>query len=309
MVEGLISVIIPTYNGGHKVLRALESLRNQTDLNFEVIVVNDGSTDNTRDVLEQVKGKYPFSIKLIHQSNQGRSAVRNRGAREAAGTILVFMDDDMRHRPDGIALHSRHHAMFPGSIVVGDQLEDFDAVTKDIQVYKGILARKWSAPLQNKKDPMTRDNLFLTAANFSLPKNLFFKLEGFDERLTDAEDFDLGLRAIQAGIPVYFNGNIIGWHDDFITCRSYIKRLRQYQEAQKRIRLLKPDLYEGYNRHKVTAAKGIKRIVFWLFGHKFWVKAIDNEKWIKFLPKAIRYRIYTLVIDSLYSHFQQTEIE
>ena len=68
-----LSIVIPTYNRGDKIKSTLDSLNNQTFTDFEVIIVNDGSTDNTRDVLNNLKGNYSFPINLIHQDNLGRS--------------------------------------------------------------------------------------------------------------------------------------------------------------------------------------------------------------------------------------------
>jgi len=87
-----ISVIIPTYNTANLVGEAIESVYNSTYKNFEIIVVDDGSTDNTKQVIEQLKQKFEFSY--IHQQNIGLAGARNTGIEKATGDFLVFLDSD-----------------------------------------------------------------------------------------------------------------------------------------------------------------------------------------------------------------------
>jgi glycosyltransferase involved in cell wall biosynthesis len=91
----LISVIIPTYNYGHYVTQAVESALAQSYQPVEVIVVDDGSTDDTREKLAALGDK----IRYIHQTNQGLSAARNTGIREARGEWLAFLDSDDAFHP------------------------------------------------------------------------------------------------------------------------------------------------------------------------------------------------------------------
>lgn len=87
-----ISVIIPTYNTANLVGQAIESVNNSTYKNFEIIVVDDGSTDNTKEVIEQLKIKFDFIY--IYQQNKGLAGARNTGIENARGDFLVFLDSD-----------------------------------------------------------------------------------------------------------------------------------------------------------------------------------------------------------------------
>jgi glycosyltransferase involved in cell wall biosynthesis len=97
------SVVIPAYNYGHCIERAVRSVLNQSYPVFEVIVINDGSTDDT-DVLMQslMEGDNP-RLRYITQSNQGLSAVRNMGVEESTYPWLVFLDADDEMCPEGLA--------------------------------------------------------------------------------------------------------------------------------------------------------------------------------------------------------------
>ncbi len=90
MTNPLVSVIIPTYNRTQYICEAVDSVLAQTYRNIEVIVVDDGSTDNTEEILSQ----YDSKIKYVFQNNAGPSAARNNGIKQARGDLLAFLDSD-----------------------------------------------------------------------------------------------------------------------------------------------------------------------------------------------------------------------
>ena len=92
----LISVIIPMYNSEKTILNALESVRTQTYKgDFEIIVVDDGSVDDSSALVKDYIQKYPkLNIRLIHQENKGVSSARNTGLKNAKGEILTLLDSD-----------------------------------------------------------------------------------------------------------------------------------------------------------------------------------------------------------------------
>ncbi len=288
-----VSIIIPTYNGAHKIVRALEAVRQQGRQGFEVIVVIDGSTDDTEAVIRR-QGTGLENLRIIVQKNGGRSISRNHGAKIAQGELLIFLDDDMRPTADWLQTHLAKQTQHPNTIQVGGQLEDFAVIQTDFQHYKAQLSRKWSAEVP-QKEPLQKHNLFLTAANFSISKALFFQLGGFDERLTDAEDFDLGVRAFQQGIPIYFDKDNIAWHDDFITCQSYIKRLKQYAQAHQKLLALNPETYASYPQYQPQSMSFTKKVVYSFFRAGYWVWLIDRMNVLKILPARLRYKLYDII--------------
>ena len=89
-----ISVIIPAYNAKDYIRTCLDSVLQQTFQDFEIIAVNDGSKDNTLDILNEYKEKYPEKIHVISQENQGLSVTRNNGVAAAKGEYVFFLDSD-----------------------------------------------------------------------------------------------------------------------------------------------------------------------------------------------------------------------
>ena len=95
--EFAISVIIPAYNSEKTIVKALDSVRKQTSSQYikEVLVINDGSTDNTKKIVENYKEEYDtFPIQLINKDNGGVSTARNRGLSLAQGNWIALLDSD-----------------------------------------------------------------------------------------------------------------------------------------------------------------------------------------------------------------------
>ena len=89
-----ISVITPSYNRGHLLKRCYESLCRQELTDFEWIVVDDGSTDNTRQIVESFRKENKICVRYIYQKNAGKHSAHNTGAKNAAGELFVCLDSD-----------------------------------------------------------------------------------------------------------------------------------------------------------------------------------------------------------------------
>jgi glycosyltransferase involved in cell wall biosynthesis len=91
----LLSVVIPTYNYAHTLPRAVGSVLSQIDVMVaELLVINDGSTDDTRAVLDNLQDRASASIRVIHKENGGPASVRNLGIAQARGRFILFLDAD-----------------------------------------------------------------------------------------------------------------------------------------------------------------------------------------------------------------------
>jgi glycosyltransferase involved in cell wall biosynthesis len=291
-----ISVIIPTYNGAHKLPVILEALRKQTLQPNEIIIVVDGSTDHTKEVLDHYGVQIP-NLKTFYQSNKGRAAVRNAGASKASGELLVFFDDDMEPEEHCIQKHAEHHSRISNSVLTGATPDKVSKNDKDIQQFKAWLSRKWTKTLKKSQgEPLQRNNIFLGAANFSISKELFFQLGGFDEQLTDAEDFDFAVRAFEKGVSLYYDHNAFAWHLDPMTGKKLIERQRQYRRALERLLELKPELYRQFSIVSQIPPRGLKKTFFSFFAKQFWVIWLDQTYFKAIIPRKLRYKIYDLIV-------------
>lgn len=118
----LVSVIIPCYNYGHFLAEAIESVARQSYPATEIVVVDDGSTDNTA----AVAARYP-AVRYVYQQNQGLSAARNTGIRQSQGAYLVFLDADDWLLPEALATNAQQLQRHPqAAFVAGAHLKIYD---------------------------------------------------------------------------------------------------------------------------------------------------------------------------------------
>ena len=292
-----LSIIVPTYNGAAKIPLLLESLLRQTFRDFELVVVIDGSKDKTEEILQSYRNRFK-AFKIISQVNSGRSVVRNRGASEASGDVLIFYDDDMEPNSDSVDRHNSFHKNYEG-ILVGNPVEFKNSEKTDFQNYKARLTSIWTKKYSEGLTLLNHSNLFFTAANCSIAKKLFFAMEGFDERLTDVEDYDFGYRALERKIPVFFDKSNRAIHHDPITAKKYIHRLRLYGMAHSKLYELHPER----KKNLIINRSYLKRMLYRSIANPYLVGLIDQGFFNKVFPESIRFKIYDFVIQALAVEF------
>lgn len=181
----MISVIIPTYNHASSLAHTIESVLAQQDVDLELIVVNDGSTDNTRELLQP----YEDRITVIHQENKGRNPARNRGFEVAKGDQLIFLDADADLEPDALARLSA-------------ALNDTDAAFAYGDFKYGF---KHFATGPFDVDRLKTTNYIHTSA--LIDRSAF---PGFDNTIKRFQDWDLWLTITSAGgTGVYVPGELM----------------------------------------------------------------------------------------------------
>lgn len=115
-----ISVVIPYYNREHTLLRALDSVRDQTEQDFEIIAVDDGSTDGSYALVEAYRQRHPgLRLRNIRQENGGPSAARNNGVRHAVGEFVAFLDSDDSWAPDKLRIQHGFMEAHPEVMMTG----------------------------------------------------------------------------------------------------------------------------------------------------------------------------------------------
>jgi glycosyltransferase involved in cell wall biosynthesis len=294
-----ISVIIPTYNGANKIFRLLDSLSIQTLIPDQIIIVIDGSSDGTYELLLNYHNNFINSnnLKIIRQSNKGRSITRNTGANHASHELLIFIDDDMILDINFISAHFTHHSIYKNSLVTGPTVNLTS--NSPFDKFRNMLSHRWSSEF-NKYDnlPLPKNITYLTAANFSILKFNFVKLCGFDEQLKDAEDFDLAYRAILANYNIFYLHNAYALHSDNINFSNYIKRFRDYKSSHQILRNSKYELYKDHPILKIYDPSLSKKIIFSFFSNIFFIKLMENNLFLSLFPQFILNKLYDLILTS-----------
>jgi len=201
-----VSIVIPTYNYGHYIEAAIDSALNQRYKNIEIIVVDDGSTDDTRSRLQPYHRD--LRVNIITQSNRGAAAARNRGMRAATGKFIAFLDADDTYRPDNIAVKI---AFLTAHREFAWCYSNWAWVDEEGRVIRlGNEPKMSLAHLQ-----MSGNALPLVLQGYKLQTNVFlFRREvldtvgGFDESLTVLEDHDLFMRAA-AAFPISYVDDVL----------------------------------------------------------------------------------------------------
>ncbi|MBI5963252.1 MAG: glycosyltransferase family 2 protein [Chloroflexi bacterium] len=182
-----VTVIIPAYNRAELIGEALNSIFAQTYQNFEVIIVDDGSTDDTARVLKPLAEA--GAIRYIHQENLGVSAARNRGITEARGEYMAFLDSDDLFEPEKLELQVEYMQTHPEAGLVHSGFTKFDNHGNDL----GYRDTSWFSDMIYPQ--MLLYWTTLMAANTVLvPKRVFDSVGLFDESLRIGEDLDLWRR-------------------------------------------------------------------------------------------------------------------
>ncbi len=178
-----VSVIIPTYNRCGWIKHAIDSVLQQTYQNFELLIIDDGSTDITKSIL----AKYESSIKYYYQENKGVASARNLGIRKAKGDYLCFLDSDDRWLKRKLETQLRLVESDPDiKVCYTDEIW----IRNGIRVNQKKIHQKYSGWIYQKCLPLC----IISPSSVLIHREVFEKVGLFDEEKTVCEDYDLWLR-------------------------------------------------------------------------------------------------------------------
>lgn len=216
-----ISVVIPTYNSARYVTQAINSVLVQTYLDYEIVVVDDGSTDNTRQVLEP----YFDYIRYIYQENAGVSAARNRGIREAKGKWVAFLDADDYYLPEKLAQQIAQATGHPNLAIINSGwrlVDEQGEPLSDCEPWKHL-------PELDLETWVLEKPVLPSAMMFS--RQWLEKAGGFDSRFDPVEDIDLVLRLVIMGGEGVWTPNVTVCYRQHSSnaSRNAIRQAKQYE--------------------------------------------------------------------------------
>ncbi|MGL6140662.1 MAG: glycosyltransferase family 2 protein, partial [Planktothrix sp.] len=185
-----ISIIIPAYNCDRYIGQAVESILNQTYPADEIIIIDDGSQDNTREVLQP----YSDYIRYVYQENQGVSVARNHGLNLARGEFIVFLDADDIFLPDKLAAQI---AIFQAQPHLGLVQSGWRRVNQQGETL--MEATPWDYVPELNLENWLRWKPLGTMGTLMFRREWLLKIDGFEPGLAHAEDVDLILRIALLG--------------------------------------------------------------------------------------------------------------
>jgi glycosyltransferase involved in cell wall biosynthesis len=292
-----ISVIIPTYNRRETLLRCLRQYERQTFPldRFEVIVVDDGSTDGTWEMLVELRGKLRYRLSCFWKENAGPGTSRNLGIRNATGEVLLIIGDDIL--PDD-ALLSEHHAwhtdLHPEDErgVLGFVTWDSDPPPSPFMIW---LERGYQNAYHLIRHGEEVPWRFTYTGNISV-KRAFLETacELFDERMPPYgfEDIEWGFRLHKKGLRLFHNRDAIGYHRHRLTLEDSLRRTRKAGQSARVLRDLNKEVHDGIMEN-LFSGTGWKRILQKTFSRPLVVRGVV-------LPLA-KYLEHRRIISFLYA--------
>ncbi len=203
-----VSVIIPVYNGEKYIKQTLKSVLNQTFQDFEIIVVDDGSTDRSRQRIQSLDDQ---RIHYFYQANSGCPAIpKNRGIKKAKGKYIAFLDQDDLFLPKKIESQLK---------LIEGSTPKIDAVICNCFIYnetsKKNIGKNWAKNFRIMPEKISERLIkgnFIVTSSVGLVRKGFFRKNGFlDEKLKIADDYDLWLRLAKDSQIKFISKPLVKW--------------------------------------------------------------------------------------------------
>jgi len=249
--EPLVSVVMPVYNSEKYLQRAIDSVFNQSYKNYEFIIIDDGSTDGSVEIINEYKNK----IVYVYQENAGASAARNKGIEVSKGELIAFLDSDDLWYPDKLKIQVNVYHRYPEASIIHTEVD------KQKQ-FNGYLPT-------NEQDLLPRIKPFsevfqhtnLKTPSVMIPRSVLDRVGLFDTSLPTAEDKDLFLRCSYQQQVVYipaklaycsvFPGSLCddlrSYHDNLKVIDRFLKLNPEFiKKNQALVNKVKSEVYYDY---------------------------------------------------------------
>jgi glycosyltransferase involved in cell wall biosynthesis len=274
-----IAVVIPAFNGGKYVESAVRSVLSQSLMPAEVVVVDDGSTDDTAERVRCLAAIQP-TIKLVRRDNAGVSAARNLGVRNTSADLIAFLDCDDFWYPFKLAHQTQFLAMNPDCVVVGTHLDYFGEDGR----LPGVVGEP--TPDERQDDIRRARYMPIQLSSWVVRRWAFHQAGEFDEQLAQGEDVDLLARLARLGTVRILPGSAQGGYrlhkgsassDSFFAARDAVRFVRARLAARDAGADLTIEEYRRNNPTKPPTRSDRARFAFREsgveFGRRHWTQA------------------------------------
>ncbi len=276
----LVGVVIPNFNYSKYLPEAIDSVLAQTYPNIEIIVVDDGSTDNSIDILQNYDGK----IRVIQQTNSGVSVARNRGVSESRGRFIAFLDADDSWLPRKIERQIERFSTEKDLGLVHVGVNETDAVGNTLKIRRDGMEGAISHELL-----LLRSAVLGGGSGLMVPRDVYDEVGGFDPKLSTSADWELFYR-IASRYPIGFvSDTLVNYRMHGTNMHGNIPRMQSellyafgkiFRDEDRAIQSIKRKSYG--NLHQVLAGS------YYRNGHYLqFLKSAVKSLW--FTPNNIKY--------------------
>lgn len=296
-----ISVIIPVYNGETTIRETIESVLNQTFTDFELIVIDDGSTDSTWEAIAQISDP---RIQAFSYPNCGSNASRNRGLEKSSGTYISFIDADDLWTPDKLESQYRTLQDCPEA---GLAYSWTDCIDESSQFLRPDSRATFSGDVFA---PMLLAHFLSNGSNPLIRRQVFQKLGNFDETLKFAEEWEMYLRVARHYPFVVVPKPQILYRQSANSMSMNVAQMeasaidvieKTFAQAPEALQYLKPrSLGNIYKYLTVKALEGTSARQRGISGFRFYLNALRNDRNLLTAPVTLKV-LYKAAIISLFS--------
>lgn len=259
----MVSVIIPLYNAEKTIHECVETVLENDYDNFEVIVVDDKSSDKSLEILEAIKDSR--LRKVFNQDNSGASFSRNVGIKDSKGEIVILLDSDSYVDRDWIGRHEKAHEEIGAEIIGGGIVGVHETVFGKCDAF----CNWWTSVPYRQDYFLTK--LHIPTNNISIKKDVFKKVGYFSEELRlGGEDAEFCHRALKNGVKMYFKSDLTVYHYDRDDWPGYLKH------------------QQNWGKHAVRMRKGQSMEYSFLMPNSYFMA------WVYILPLAILYTLFII---------------
>ncbi|MBN1974914.1 MAG: glycosyltransferase [Sedimentisphaerales bacterium] len=232
--EPLVSILMPAYNASTHIREAVESILSQKYRNYECIIADDGSTDNTRDIISGFKDE---RIKYIYKDNGGPSSARNMALKKSHGSFIIILDSDDMMAPDFISKHLSEFINNPEADMVYCDDYLIDENSKPIR----IIERPQYSDRNILISSLFRNGFPVVPFRTCIKRSVFDKIGFFDEQLLVGEDYDMMRRFVMYGLKAHhlkealylrrMTGNSLSRKSSEQKAKNHFDVVRRYAET------------------------------------------------------------------------------
>lgn len=279
-----ISIIMPTYNRAHCIGRAIESVLKQTWKNWELIIVDDGSTDNTTFIVEKYKQQIGPQLYYYKKVNEGVSKARNIAIKRSRGGLIAFLDSDDYYYPHKLERQVQALDNNPDAVMCYTNWSTFYDDEND-----GSYLHPLPEKLQGYIYPelISVQNCFITTPSVLIKRDTLFAAGLFDINMNICEDIDLWRRVSRIGSITQIYEPLIGVHlrqeESFNYVESVSARMTLYKNAIRddpalpfsMLKVMMADVYKAY----IDVAQHREDFIYINFLENARLEALSANKW------------------------------
>ncbi len=290
-MKGLsLTVIIPTYNRKDILKKCLNALFNQTypQSDYEIIVVDDGSTDGIEKVVKSLINVSSCRLRYLRQKHKGPATARNLGIKNANGKIILFIGDDIIATPNMLREHMEFHKRYTSQsiAILGYVTWPPDAVITPFMEY--LYESGVQFGYSSIDDCLNVSYYYFYTSNISLNRQFLLNYGLFDEDFPFAawEDIELGYRLTRQNLRILYNPQAIAYHEHPMAPKSFSKKATRIGYSRVILYQKHPELDAHLNSKSRFSIKDIPRVALWHL----------PQSLVKFFPKRYLYASYAYVI-------------